>query len=234
MPEFYAFLQSLIARDDPPWFYLSASPYNLYPFLRFFTRKHYPHGTIILRDSSWQTLPGLLSNLTVGTHEYKVDRMTKVHSWLPRRKMILIGDSTQSDPEAYGEIYRKFPGWVRLILIRKVTDIASIGIAAKNEPERFEKAFQGVPRCRWAVFEDPTDVYALVQDLVRPDNPDDERLPTTVEEERKKDKRRSHPVGHSTSQGGKGGSRRHRRYVSEDVAVYRNRSRSSSRRRPYR
>ena len=104
MPEFYEYIQSLIARDRPPWFYLSASPYNLYPFLRAFRRKYYPHGTIILRDSSWQTLPGLLSNLTLGTDEYKVDRMTKVHGWLPGRKLILIGDSTQSDPEAYGEM----------------------------------------------------------------------------------------------------------------------------------
>jgi hypothetical protein len=45
-----------------------------------------------------------------------------------------------------GEIYGKFPGWVKLILIRKVKDISAIGIAAKNEPKRFETAFAGVPR----------------------------------------------------------------------------------------
>ena len=33
-----------------------------------------------------------------------------------------------------------------MVLIRKVTDIASVGIKEKNEPERFEKAFAGVPR----------------------------------------------------------------------------------------
>ena len=30
--------------------------------------------------------------------------MKKINSWLPKRKMICIGDSTQSDPEAYGEM----------------------------------------------------------------------------------------------------------------------------------
>jgi phosphatidate phosphatase APP1 len=60
--------------------------------------------------------------------------------------MIVIGDSTQSDPEAYGDVCRAFPGWMKLILIRKVTDIAAVGIQEKNEPERFEKAFEGVPR----------------------------------------------------------------------------------------
>jgi len=85
--------------------------------------------------------------------------MDKIHGWLPKRKMICIGDSTQSDPEAYAEIYRKYPGWVRKILIRKVTDIAAIGINEKNEPIRFEKAFQGIPKNVWKVFEEPEECY---------------------------------------------------------------------------
>lgn len=103
MPEFYTHIQRLISPASP-FFYLSASPYNLYSFLKDFRSKFYPQGTIILRDASWMNLSGLLSNLTLGTQEYKVDRITKINSWLPRRKMICIGDSTQSDPEAYGEM----------------------------------------------------------------------------------------------------------------------------------
>jgi hypothetical protein len=102
MPELYAYLATLVTQTAP-WFYLSASPYNLYPFLSEFRDQHYPHGQLILRDSSWMTISGLLSNLTLGTEQYKLDRLKKVHRWLPKRKMILIGDSTQSDPEAYGE-----------------------------------------------------------------------------------------------------------------------------------
>lgn len=145
MPELYSRLQELLT-PQAPFFYLSASPYNLYPFLRNFRDTYYPHGQLILRDSSWMTISGLLSNLTLGTEKYKIDRIKKVHRWLPRRKMIVIGDSTQSDPEAYGDACRAFPGWMKLVLVRKVTDIAAIGIEEKNEPERFEKAFEGVPR----------------------------------------------------------------------------------------
>ncbi|KAH8647314.1 hypothetical protein BX600DRAFT_484565 [Xylariales sp. PMI_506] len=162
MPELYAYIQSLI-RKSSPFFYLSASPYNLYPFLRDFRDHHYPHGTIVLRDSNFMSLSGLLSQLTLGTGEYKVDRMRKINSWVPERKMICIGDSTQADPESYGEIYREFPGWVHLILIRKVTDIAAIGIEAKNEPSRFEEAFQGVPRDRWHVFEDADECRDIIE-----------------------------------------------------------------------
>ena len=102
MPELYSNLQELLG-PTAPFFYLSASPYNLYPFLSGFRDAHYPHGQLILRDASWMTISGLLSNLTLGTEKYKVDRIKKVRRWLPRRKMVCIGDSTQSDPEAYGK-----------------------------------------------------------------------------------------------------------------------------------
>ena len=62
---------------------------------------------------------------------------------------------------------RKNPGWVKLVLIRKVTDIASIGIVQKNEPERFEKAFAGVPKDVWRVFEGPEECYGLVDELIK-------------------------------------------------------------------
>ncbi|KAK3309197.1 uncharacterized protein B0T15DRAFT_391360 [Chaetomium strumarium] len=139
MPELCSQIRDLVG-PSAPWFYLSASPYNLYPFLRSFRDAYYPHGQLILSVS------GLLQSLTMETERYKVDRMEKIHRWLPRRKMICIGDSTQSDPEAYGDIARAFPGWIKLILIRQVNDIAAIGIKEKNEPERFEKAFDGLPR----------------------------------------------------------------------------------------
>lgn len=103
MPELYAEMRSFLP-EGTAWFYLSASPYNLYPFLKQFRKQYYPPGTLILRDSSWKTVAGLLSALTLDTEEYKVDRMGKINSWLPMRKMIAIGDSTQSDPEAYGEM----------------------------------------------------------------------------------------------------------------------------------
>lgn len=104
MPELYAEIKSFLPQDTT-WFYLSASPYNLYPFLKQFRKQYYPPGTLILRDASWKTVAGLLTALTVGTQEYKVDRMKKICGWFPMRKMIAIGDSTQSDPEAYGQMY---------------------------------------------------------------------------------------------------------------------------------
>lgn len=165
MPELYKFIQSEITSASP-WFYLSASPYNLYPFLREFRDAYYPHGQLLLRDASWMTIPGLLSNLTLGTEGYKVDRMKKLHGWLPKKKMICIGDSTQSDPESYGEIYRTHPEWIKAIYIRKVTDISAVGIQEKNTDERFQAAFKDVPTTVWRVFSGPEELYDVVRDLV--------------------------------------------------------------------
>ena len=162
MPELYA----EVARSlNPTWFYLSASPYNLYPFLRQFLHKYYTPGTIILRDASWMDLGGFLASLTQGTEAYKRDRIEKIHKWLPRRKVICVGDSTQSDPEAYGDICRLWPGWVKAVFIRKVTDVAEMKDTTKNNPERFEKAFKDVPKDIWRTFEDPKELYEAVAQL---------------------------------------------------------------------
>ena len=163
MPELYAQVQSII---NPTWFYLSASPYNLYPFLRKFLHAHYHPGTVILRDASWMDLGGFLASYTEGTEAYKSSRMEHVHGWLPRRKVLCVGDSTQSDPEAYGNMYRRYgPDWVKKIFIRKVTDVSEMKDTDKNKPERFEKAFKDVPRDVWKLFEHPEELTADVDAL---------------------------------------------------------------------
>jgi phosphatidate phosphatase APP1 len=163
MPELYKHISQKL--NNPAFFYLSASPYNLYPFLHNFREQYYPNGTMILRDASWMNLAGFLANLTQGTEAYKVDRIEKVQTWFPKRKFILIGDSTQSDPEAYGEAYRRHPKWIGAIYIRKVTGVAEMDENKKNDPERFEKAFKKVPKDVWYVFEDPQELYAKIDAL---------------------------------------------------------------------
>ena len=162
MPALYAHINKLL---NPAWFYVSASPYNLHPFLHQFIHSNYPAGPIFLREASWMELGGFLSSLTRGTQAYKRQRIQKLHQCLPRRKLILIGDSAQSDPEAYGDICRMFPGWVRAVFIRKVTGVAEMEDSGKNEDERFEVAFRNVKKGIWTTFEDPEEVWDVVNRL---------------------------------------------------------------------
>ena len=136
MPEFYKVLDEQF--KEPAWFYLSASPFNLYPFLHTFIYDNYKPGTIILRDKSWMHIGGLLQSLTQGVEAYKTSRMEKIHRWLPRRKFICIGDSTQSDPETYGKMYRKYKGWIKAIYIRKVMDIPHMEMKNRDESACFD------------------------------------------------------------------------------------------------
>lgn len=172
MPELYWHMSERL--QQPPFWYLSASPYNLYPFLRSFRDAHFPAGTIVLRENSWMNIAGFLSSVTRGTQAYKVNAMMEIYKTFPRRRLICLGDSTQSDPEAYAEIYRHDPNWIKAIFIRKVqnvteiTDVATPGDDEKkrNAPERFEKAFEGVPKDVWHVFDKADELYAKVDGLV--------------------------------------------------------------------
>ncbi|KAH0220155.1 hypothetical protein KCU86_g1804, partial [Aureobasidium melanogenum] len=168
MPQLYADLLKLF--NDPIFFYLSGSPYNLYPFLREFRQEHFPDGTMILRDASWQNLGGLISSLSVNVQEYKVDRLEKMRTWFPQRQFICIGDSTQKDPESYGEIARRYPGWVKAIYIRRVPDQNEIQGALnpdRNSAKRFESAFKGLDSKMWLVFDEADELRKNVQLLAK-------------------------------------------------------------------
>ncbi|KAG8695137.1 hypothetical protein FRC09_009369 [Ceratobasidium sp. 395] len=172
MPELYHSLDAKL--NNPAWFYLSASPWQLYPFLHEFlttstpnTQTLFPRGQLVLRDMNRSAMPIYLSSLTMGTREYKFDRLTKIHGWMsePNRRVLLIGDSTQTDPEAYGDAARKWPGWVGAIWIRVVKGVDESKEKTLNSPERFEKAFQRVDKSIWRTFQDAKELVAAAQGL---------------------------------------------------------------------
>ncbi|KAF2843683.1 hypothetical protein M501DRAFT_1028456 [Patellaria atrata CBS 101060] len=164
MPELYKYVVQKL--DNPPFWYLSASPYNLYTFLRSFRETYYPPGTLLLREASWWNLAGFLASLTQGTQAYKVDNMEKIHKDFPKRKFLCIGDSTQSDPETYGEMARRHPGWIGGIFIRRVQNVTATEGNDQNHSERFEKAFKDVPTNIWHVFDDPSELYDWIDNLL--------------------------------------------------------------------
>ncbi|KAH0613424.1 uncharacterized protein H6S33_005310 [Morchella sextelata] len=163
MPQLYQHIQTALGK--PVWFYLSASPYNLYPMLRSFTSDYYPRGQLILREMSWMELESFIVSLTVGTQKYKEERMRTVMKWLPMRKWVLIGDSTQTDPEAYASLYKLHPDKVRAIFIRRVQGVNEAREKDLNSDKRFEKAFKGIPKNAWRVFNDPAELNEAVNAL---------------------------------------------------------------------
>ena len=87
LPELYNALYTTLSTDErpTPFFYISASPYNLYPFLRNFIREaKYPGGQIILRDMSWMDIHSWYSRHedsifhSLPVKQYKDDRFVRL------------------------------------------------------------------------------------------------------------------------------------------------------------
>jgi phosphatidate phosphatase APP1 len=151
MPELFASLSStlVVSNTQPLFMYLSSSPIQLYEHLQPFVRSRFPAGPVVLRNYTFTNIHAFIRDVQLPTREYKMAELRKMRQWYPKKKFLLIGDSTQEDPEAYGAAFRELgPDWVGCIWIRKVE-------GSENDDARFQAAFAGVPRQRWRVFNSP-------------------------------------------------------------------------------
>ena len=116
---FYEALRNGASGDEKnPVFYVSSSPWNIYDVIaEFMDVQKIPKGPVILRD--WDLA---LSALSSSRHsEHKVGIIRSIMQLYPGLEFILIGDSSQQDPEIYRQIVQEFPNRVRAIYIRDVT-----------------------------------------------------------------------------------------------------------------
>lgn len=97
-----------------PIFYVSSSPWNLYDVISDFLEvQEIPVGPLLLRD--WDLGPSLLRNAG-----HKTGILTEVLATYPELPFILVGDSTQEDPEIYSEIVAAHPKRILAVYIRNV------------------------------------------------------------------------------------------------------------------
>ena len=137
-------------RDHAAFHYVSASPWQLYPPLnKFMNSEDFPSGTFHLKDFRWKD--STFFNLFESPVKYKLEQIRPIIERYPQRRFVLIGDSTEGDPEAYAELARKLPQCVAMILIRAVPP-------DKPGDERFEKIFDGLPRNLWKVYENAAEI----------------------------------------------------------------------------
>lgn len=139
-----------------PVFYVSSSPWNLYPFLhKFMTHNDLPFGPMFLKD--WGITE---TKLIGGSHvTHKIEAVEQIIGFFPSFRFILIGDNGQKDMEVYARVVRDYPGKVAGVFIRDVTGAAAAG-ESHDALMRIEAA--GVP-----TYLGPTlhDAIPVVQDL---------------------------------------------------------------------
>ena len=134
--------------------YLSASPWQLYPMLaEFLAESDFPAGSVRLKE--FRVKDDSCFNLFAAPGEYKVPAIEALLQRYPRRRFVLVGDSGEKDPEIYGEIARRFPEQIKLIVIRALP-------AAAQPADRYDLAFQGLARNRWRLFYDAAELKSLV------------------------------------------------------------------------
>jgi len=115
---FYRALRTGARGDEKnPIFYVSSSPWNLYDLLvEFLDLQGIPSGPLTLRD--WD-----INRSAIGggrLHSFQEVAIREIMDAYPAMPVILIGDSSQRDPEIYREIVRTYPDRVLAVYIRDV------------------------------------------------------------------------------------------------------------------
>lgn len=101
-----------------PIFYVSASEWNLLPYLKAIFKNHgLPEGTFLLHPRRhWTHLLG--GPMT--PPEDKKNRIERLMGLFPDRKAILLGDNSQADPDIFLSLSLQFPNQIQAVFIRMV------------------------------------------------------------------------------------------------------------------
>lgn len=127
--------------------YVSNSPWQLTPMLGgFLETEGFPRGSMHLRP--FRIRRGGLRRFLRASEAFKRTTLEQLLEDFPRRRFVLIGDSSELDPEIYGDLVREHPERIERVLVRNVT-------GEQADDERFAIAFADVPRDRWELFHDP-------------------------------------------------------------------------------
>jgi phosphatidate phosphatase APP1 len=102
--------------ESNPIFYVSSSPWHLFPPLVEFLRlQDIPVGPLILKELGLRKVFGSGRH-----HTHKLDKIESILRFYPHLQFILIGDSGEQDPEIYAAVVKRYPQAVRAIYIRNV------------------------------------------------------------------------------------------------------------------
>jgi phosphatidate phosphatase APP1 len=164
MPELYSGWQ----REFAPRIHfhvVSAGPWHLYEPLRRFTEGRFPPFTWDMRSLDTTSPFVLVKQIgEPGLDEIERHKIAKIGLFMsrfPKRRVVLVGDSGERDPESYSAILRAFPERVDAVLIRNIHPDKDQQIQTK----RYEDLFPREMAARLHVFRKPDELPPLAQML---------------------------------------------------------------------
>lgn len=118
MVELYQEMAQRSGQPSNPFFYVSNSPWNIYPqLLEFLEINELPKGPVLLRDIG---LPPVDQPKEHRGH--KIETISHILQTYPEMKFILFGDTGSKDADVYLTLAREFSGQIKTIYIRHLKD----------------------------------------------------------------------------------------------------------------
>lgn len=131
--------------------YVSGSPWQLYePLEEFFRESGFPPGAWHLKHLRFKE-PRTLKALFGHQAGHKLAAIEPLLARWPQRPLVLIGDTSDHDPEIYGELARRHPHRVSRLLLHDTT-------GEPRDAERYQLALHDVPPEKWTLFRDATEL----------------------------------------------------------------------------
>ncbi|XBW38654.1 hypothetical protein QEN19_004242 [Hanseniaspora menglaensis] len=118
-------------KHNVDFFYVSNSPQQLFPSLKRYIDTYFPTGAIILKE---YLQSNIFSNFLGSPATKKLDRILKAIDQYNYKKFILIGDSGESDLEAYIQACKLRPNNILAVYIRAIKGSIS------DYPDKEDKA----------------------------------------------------------------------------------------------
>lgn len=142
-------------RQGVAFAFVSGSPWQLYgPLSEFLTKEEFPAAAFHLKSFSLKdpSVAGALAD----PDGHKLQEIGEILARYPKRRVVLIGDSGERDPEIYGRVARESRDRIARIFIRRVTsdDASSM---------RYKRAFEAVPKKLWSLFDNATELPASLE-----------------------------------------------------------------------
>eukprot|EP00013_Stygamoeba_regulata_P002997 CAMPEP_0177633308 /NCGR_PEP_ID=MMETSP0447-20121125/2767_1 /TAXON_ID=0 /ORGANISM="Stygamoeba regulata, Strain BSH-02190019" /LENGTH=429 /DNA_ID=CAMNT_0019134957 /DNA_START=175 /DNA_END=1464 /DNA_ORIENTATION=+ len=152
------------SQDGASFHYLSASPWQLYvPLMGFLDEFGFPRGPLLLRNLRFRDR-SLWSFVATPPLAFKRELMDELLAWLPGRRLVLVGDTSEKDPEIFQAVALAHPGRIAAVVIRYTPGAASF--EAEQERVRALERRADNPFCRWFLFTSPAELPRSLHALV--------------------------------------------------------------------
>lgn len=138
--------------------YVSGSPWQLYqPLSSFLSDEKFPDGSLDLKLFRLKD-PSALDMLSSQT-THKIGVLEPLLSAFPKRRFVLVGDSSEQDPEIYAEVARTHRAQVLAICIRNVTE-------EQPDNERIRQLQPALAETPFLLFDKPEEVGPWIDPIM--------------------------------------------------------------------